>query len=64
MREITLIIGRAREGSEAVPACPSGKRRSETRWEVKEVKWCESDCFEHAVEKITKSKLESNANNI
>lgn len=31
MREITLIIGRGREGSEAVPACPSGKRRSKTR---------------------------------
>ena len=49
---------------EAVPACPSDKRRSETRWKVKKVKWCESDCFEQAVEKITKSKLERNVNNI
>jgi hypothetical protein len=31
MREITLIVGWGREGSEAVPACPSGKGRSETR---------------------------------
>lgn len=39
-----------------------------TRWEVKKVKVkvkCgESDCFDQAVEKITKSKLESNENSI
>jgi hypothetical protein len=70
MRVTTFITGGGGDTVlQAVPAFPSGKSWSGTRyvvkcWEVKKVKWCEFDCFGQATEKITISKIENNVYNI